>query len=608
MIYIQFHFTTHGSAYFKHIISHFYHHAPNNKIESFTNLSQEELQTTFDDPKANGFKFKKIVYLYTDQSALNTISTKQSREIDRKNIFTQDEVVENLDIKDAWQAIITGSNGSLRSVLDDIDQYKGPKKKKMALKSTVWRIIQHYDVAEQLEWLKGSNMFNAYSPSEFQSINLSTLTGLNDLRNHKAVVKSFAEVIHQIRKQEPNEPLLINISLGSYETQVAWFVLAENQLLPSGSKFIATYDDKASTTNRFKQFSINQVPTDLFTELKTIPQIFTGTKSKKRELADSLMRNYLEMGFSILIIGERGTGKSQLAEKYKGDRTFVSANCASFEDDGRAEAELFGYKKGAYSGANESFEGLFSQAHGGILFLDEVHLLSKVVQGKLMKALQTDSENFMRIRGIQLTEKKVKLSVIFATNQPIEKLKENLLPDFYDRIAQLVIEIPSLSETREDLEQDFCRVYDNMKFKESAGKKGEEIWKGDSSLATWIKGLQLYGNYRDLQKIAILYASYLNFPTDLKRLLQKSTGCNTAFEFTKAEFEKNFIPSASESSYFSANRTPEQMISLFKVDLVKWAKTQFGSVYKAHDHFKKIDPKTVQPKTMYDWLKESLSL
>jgi len=195
--------------------------------------------------------------------------------------------------------------------------------------------------------------------------------------------------------------------------------------------------------------------------------------------------------FAVLILGERGVGKTKWVQD-KCKEKLVIANCASFADDTMAESELFGYKKGAFTGATED----------GALFFDEVHNLSPRVQEKIMTALQTESKepNKGKFRIRKLGETKshyVTVRPIFASNLTLKKLREKLLPDLYDRISQLVIEIPSIQESKIDLKEAFKGVWVGMQFVEHP--KLPEL----PEFEKWLKKIHLEGNYRTLQNMAI---------------------------------------------------------------------------------------------------------
>ena len=297
-----------------------------------------------------------------------------------------------------------------------------------------------------------------------------------------------------------------------------------------------------------------------------------------------------------MLLGERGIGKSQIAdesvEKHKKEN-FKQANCASFDEDNKAEAELFGYAKGAFTGANSDKKGLLEEANGGVLFLDEIHHLSKMVQAKLMKALQTDKENKMSIRRLGSTnEIKISCRLIFATNRTISDLKKDLLPDFYDRIVQHVITIPALRETEEDRVDDWKRIWNNLKFKVNP------LVPLDNNLINWLKKLPLYGNYRDLQKIAMYYNAFQSFDEVTKEMLEETT----AFEYAKNEFEKYHSTEDENNNlkYFREDKTTKQIIADFKFDLQDWAVNKFKGRKNAVTHFQKLGD-TVIEKTFDNW-------
>jgi transcriptional regulator with AAA-type ATPase domain len=267
---------------------------------------------------------------------------------------------------------------------------------------------------------------------------------------------------------------------------------------------------------------------------------------RERELAEEKMKAFLKSGFSILLIGERGVGKS----KIYGKKGTEKINCAAFAEDNTLETELFGVEKGIYTGVAKR-DGALVKANGKKLFLDEVHHLSKVVQAKLMTAFGTDSENYMEFYKVGTNIPiKVRCQLIFATNKTIEELKEVLLPDFYDRIVQNVIEIPPLRKTEKDREKDWKSVWEHMKFdiKSNALK--------DDDLRDWLKSLPLHGNYRDLEKIAIYYNVFeKNFSEELKNMIPEKT----AFEYAKSQFEK----------YKSPEPKIEENNMIIKLNLVK---------------------------------------
>jgi hypothetical protein len=606
MIYIQIHFTTHGIAYCKHLLSHFYHNSPENasSIEAH-GLDQLKLNEVF-DKKHVGYTFDKVYYLYADQSVFNKISSVGIKS--KENIYMRDQLVNRLGLTEEWKMIVDSNKENLEEELKLISTEPNLKRRSKEILNTYWRNIQHYLIEDQIWWFRHhSNASTVYDDTKFRTVNLTKEYNLNDLRNHQLIADCLGKFIYDLTLDSPSKDLLINISLGSYETQLAWFVLSEKGVLPPSTRFISSYDDKSSSEERFKLMDIREVPTKLFTTVSENIELFDKTNSKKRDLANQLFKQYMNMGFSILLLGERGVGKSKLAEQHKQYDNFKSQNCAAFDNDNKAEALLFGYMAGAYTDAKKETEGLFQAANGGVLFLDEVHHLSKQVQGKLMKALQTDDNNFYRIHKLGSTkEERIKCTVIFASNLDLEEVKTRLLPDFYDRISQLIIEIPSLRETVEDREEDWKAIWKQLKFEKDF--PGEKVLTDDPKFFKWLKEQKLYGNYRDLQKIAILYRAYIMFPSETKDLVKQTHGYRNAYEYTTKEFRKYYLQTIkSDNPYLDLSSEPNRMINRLRRDIVHWAEASFGSVSEAYQHFRQIDKDTPTAKTLYEWRKSGNS-
>ena len=158
---------------------------------------------------------------------------------------------------------------------------------------------------------------------------------------------------------------------------------------------------------------------------------------------------------TVLLIGESGTGKEGAATKIH-ERSarrrgpFVAVNCAALPEQ-LLESELFGYEKGAFTGAVARKEGRFELADGGTLFLDEVADLSPVTQPKILRVLQEGE--FERLGGTKTI--KVDVRVIAATNQDLSQLvrekEKRFREDLYYRLNVITIRVPPLRERREDI-------------------------------------------------------------------------------------------------------------------------------------------------------------
>jgi DNA-binding NtrC family response regulator len=156
---------------------------------------------------------------------------------------------------------------------------------------------------------------------------------------------------------------------------------------------------------------------------------------------------------SVLITGETGTGKELIARAVhshstRRNRQWVAINCAAIPEH-LLESELFGYEKGAFSGAESSKKGLFELADGGTILLDEVGEFDPKLQVKLLRVL--DGAPYYRLGGNRKVNVDVK--VIAATNQPLEQLVQTgaFRRDLYHRLSQFHLKIPPLRERPEDI-------------------------------------------------------------------------------------------------------------------------------------------------------------
>jgi two-component system response regulator PilR (NtrC family) len=156
---------------------------------------------------------------------------------------------------------------------------------------------------------------------------------------------------------------------------------------------------------------------------------------------------------TILITGESGTGKELVARAIheasgRKEKPFVSINCSAFPES-LLESELFGYMKGAFTGATVNKKGLFESAEGGSIFLDEIGDMTPAMQVKLLRVLQ---ERLLRPLG-GTAEIPVDVRVLAATNQDLQEQIRNgsFREDLYYRIAVINIHIPALRERAEDI-------------------------------------------------------------------------------------------------------------------------------------------------------------
>ncbi len=176
-------------------------------------------------------------------------------------------------------------------------------------------------------------------------------------------------------------------------------------------------------------------------------------KSKKMQAIYNLLDKISASESSVFIQGDNGTGKELVAKAihYYSPRKnsgFLAVNCSAFNDN-LLDSELFGHVKGAFTGAIKDKKGVFEQAHGGTIFLDEIGDTSLAMQVKLLRVLQEGT--FLPVGSS--TPKKVDVRVITATNRNIKEMmsKSEFREDLYYRINVINVQIPSLRDRGEDI-------------------------------------------------------------------------------------------------------------------------------------------------------------
>jgi len=203
------------------------------------------------------------------------------------------------------------------------------------------------------------------------------------------------------------------------------------------------------------------------------PQNLIGHSDSMRRILD-LIEKVADSDSTVLIFGETGTGKELVARAihYRSnrmDKPLVPINCAAIPGD-LLESELFGYEKGAFTGAHKTKAGRFELADGGTLFLDEIGEMSPQLQVKLLRVLQERSfERLGAVKSIQ-----VDVRIVAATNRDLEaSIREGKFrEDLYYRLSVIPIHIPPLRDRREDIPvliEHFLENFNKQKKKEVEG-------------------------------------------------------------------------------------------------------------------------------------------
>ncbi len=328
------------------------------------------------------------------------------------------------------------------------------------------------DVSSAFELIKEN-----YYDLAFVDLRLPDGSGIEVLRKLKEKSKKTEVVI--ITAFASSETAVEAIKLGAYDYISKPFELNELRLLIRNVKNKLELEKKLSEQKDEK-----------FEEL-------TG-RSPAIQIVKETIEKIAPYDINVLIIGESGTGKEVVAKTIhrlsnRADRPFVAINCASLPEE-LLESELFGYKKGAFTGATTDKKGLIEEANKGTLFLDEIGEMPLSLQAKLLRFLETK-----KIRPLgSVKEIDVDVRIISATNKNLEEEIKNgkFREDLYYRLSTITIKMPSLKERREDIPL----LVENI-LKQLKGKYKKDIKSVSPEFLNYLMHYEFKGNIRELRNI-----------------------------------------------------------------------------------------------------------
>ncbi|HEY4580782.1 MAG TPA: sigma-54 dependent transcriptional regulator [Candidatus Acidoferrales bacterium] len=285
-------------------------------------------------------------------------------------------------------------------------------------------------------------------------------------------------------KEHPQEVIIQALNLG-----------ADRYIVKSDR----TIEEVESVVRRAEEYLRTRRERDLFQRAaRELARDNIIGQSRPLRAALEIARAIAPTNSTVLVTGESGTGKELVARRIhelspRFDRPFVSLNCGAFPET-LLESELFGYVKGAFTGATHSKPGLFQAAHGGTLFLDEIGEMSLPMQVKLLRVLQE-----RKVRPLGSTEESsVDVRVIAATNKDLRQLvaEKSFREDLFYRISVIPLHMPPLRERSDDiplLALHFLQRYSEQMNKPLRGLSAEAL-----------EALRCYswpGNVRELENV-----------------------------------------------------------------------------------------------------------
>ena len=230
-------------------------------------------------------------------------------------------------------------------------------------------------------------------------------------------------------------------------------------------------------------------------------------KSESMKKVFDVIQQVAPTNSNILIVGKSGTGKELVAKAIhfnsrRKDKIFLPINCGAISEN-LIESELFGHKKGSFTGASDDKQGLFKVADGGTLFLDEISELPLNLQVKLLRAIE--DREFIPVGGVKSVSTDVR--IIAATNQDLfEKTKiGEFREDLYYRLNVVEIKLPSLNERRDDIP-----LLINHFIEKYCNEMGKKILGVDNETMKVLMAHDWRGGVRELENVierAIIFAS-----------------------------------------------------------------------------------------------------
>ena len=317
-----------------------------------------------------------------------------------------------------------------------------------------------------------------------------------------------AEIIEKIRDIQSNIFILIHSADSSSDVLKKSWQAGATGFLEKTDELAETVGIIRNWCQKYEETQRTLQPFEPNCSDSMIPELnMIGRSRPMREMAARALR-YRAANQNVLILGETGTGKELLAKALHiaDGGQFFAVNCAAYKGNtDLLESELFGYEKGAFTGATSEKKGIFESAGSGTVFLDEIHHLSAIAQAKLLRVCQEKS--IRRVGGTK--EIAVNFKLIASSKPDIESRCERgeFLQDLFHRLNTLVLTIPPLRDRPEDIEPlvaHFCR-----KFADSSGLDKHFLMRTVRQLRNY----SWPGNIRELENMT--YRLLTDCPSDV---------------------------------------------------------------------------------------------
>lgn len=339
-----------------------------------------------------------------------------------------------------------------------------------------------------------------------------------DPTDHAAIYDWLRTLLPQIRRKFSGREIVVHLSPGTAAMHTVWVLMAETGFIEAPFTVVQSY----RASERHGRAAVVPVSLGVETFFKRWQDTRPSAQADNNQsvawdprqfrsarlaslYADA--RRVARLKVPVLILGERGTGKTTLASwirirspfrKTELDEAWPSVPCGQYSPE-TMRSELFGYAKGAFTGATHPHDGLLGRASGDTLFLDEIGDVSRDLQRLLIKVVEEGT--YQPVGSIDT--RRTDLRLLTATNLPVDQLCERLDPDFLDRISAFTLTVPPLREVPEELTWLWPTVLEKAALRSGVDSKYANL--PESHHAHVLKALRaspLRGNVRDLFRVA----------------------------------------------------------------------------------------------------------
>lgn len=409
---------------------------------------------------------------------------------------------------------------------------------------THYLLAQNENDKRYIQWQRlASELANRFDKKVvLKSMNVGDITNVGEI---KAKVDEFLDELTQEQSIE------VFINPGTPAMQTAWYLIGTDRSTTKKMRFFKRrekrfHKDNHSSLNEYLSFDTSQ-----YAYTTSVREAISKASEKDPLITKSLeevyKRAYQVAGnnrTTVLIQGDTGTGKEYLASyihnhSYRKNNPYVTINCGAYRGD-LLESRLFGFEKGAFTGAEKQTKGAFEDAHKGTIFLDEIGDISPRMQVTLLRVLE--ERQISRIGSTKNIP--IDVRVIVASNKDLWELcKEgNFRYDLYYRLAIAELRLPSFKEfgrkERKEWVDYFLETMYTKLEKRYLNKITKEAWD-------FLLDYPYYGNLRELRNtIETLYTfcdTEVNLSDIPKRMLKKDTETSLRLDdVIKAHVEKVF--------------------------------------------------------------------